>query len=120
MAAASAPSGPVAASPSVVGGGNSSVELRPRAIRKAAIAAMIAIRMMIQSRLPSSDRRLSGTGTALGAGLGVAVGLALGAAAATGVTTIWTPLFGLPLVMTGTPATLRHVWPSSPTSAVTT
>ncbi len=60
------------------------------------------------SRLPSSDRPRSGAGAALGAGLGLGLGLGL-AATATGVTTIWTPLFGLPFVMTGTPATLRQV-----------
>ena len=54
----------------------------------------------------------------LGAGLGE--GVALGAGVETSVTTTWTPVFGLPLVMTGTPAALRHVAASSPTSAVTT
>ena len=57
------------------GGGNSSVESgRARSGRRRS-RAMIAIRMMIQRRLPSSDRRLSGTGAALGAGVGDGVGL---------------------------------------------
>ena len=67
-----------------------------------------AIRMMIASRLPSPSsgrirrrrgarRRASGRASALGAGV------------ETSVTTTWTAVFGLPLVMTGTPAALRHV-----------
>ena len=47
-------------------------------------------------------------------------GVALGTGVETWVTTTWTPAFGFPLVMTGTPAALRQIPVESPTSAVTT
>ena len=82
------------------------------------MTAAMSTRMMIHgSRSPALP--VSGTGIGRGDADGDGDGLALGAAD-TGVTTTWIPDFGLPLVMTGTPAALRHVAPLSPTSAVTT
>ena len=83
-------------------------------MKNAAMAPMMTIRMMIPRRLPLS--RPVGSGAALGAGVAVGLGLAN----TTGVTTTWTAVFGLPLVRTGTPASLRHDWPLSTTSDVTT
>ena len=89
-------------------------------MKNATMAPMIAIRMMIPSRPTSRDRVGSGGGAGLGAGVGGGASVGLGEATTTGVTTTWIAVFGLPFVMTGTPAALRQVAPSSPTSAVTT
>ena len=77
---------------------------------------MIAMRMIQVRRLPLEVT--SGAGAGIGDADGVAVGL--GDATATSVTTTWMPDFGLPFVMTGTPAAFRHDVLASPTSAVTT
>ena len=98
--------------------GGSSGSRLPRATRKATIAPMIAMRMIQVRRLPLEVT--SGVGAGIGDADGVAVGLGDGDATATSVTTTWMPDFGLPLVMTGTPAAFRHDVVASPTSAVTT
>ena len=81
------------------------------------MAPPMAMSRISGSRPPSSPRPVS-VGAALGAGVGT--GVALAAGVETSVTTTCTAVFGLPFVITGTPAALRQVAFESPTSAVTT
>src|SRR4029079_13136668 len=79
-----------------------------------------ATRMIHSMRLPLVPIPGGGAGVGGGDGEGEAVGAGLGLATLTAVTGTWTPAFGLPLVITGTPPAFRQVEVPSPTSAVTT
>src|SRR4030095_7875787 len=78
------------------------------ATRNAATAPTRATRTIQSSRFPLVPIP-GGGGAGVGDGAGDSVGAGVGLATVTAVTSTWTPAFGLPFVMTGTPPAFRHV-----------